>query len=91
MRKLKAYVNMDEYNKVHYYKDFIIEEARYQVGDIYEHEEIKEIEQIKPDVENNLDVFSYDLFKIITTMNKEYDEDTYDVYYIAVRKEDAPE
>lgn len=91
MKKLKVYVDMDEYNKVHYYKDFTIEEAHYQVGDIYDHEEIKQVEPIKPDVENNLDIFNYDLYKIITTLDKEYDTDTYNEYYIAVRKEDAPD
>lgn len=91
MQKIKVYVSEDEYNKIRYYRHFVIEEGLYSVGDIYEHEEIKEIKEIKPDVENNLDVFNYQYFQLITTLDKEYSDDTYNVYYIAVRKEDAPD
>ena len=89
MNKIRAYVRMDEVNKVHYYKDFEVINFTPEVGDPCFGEEIKEIIPVQLDVEQGRDeVYEYDYFKIITTMNKEFDKanDAYCESWYAVKK-----
>lgn len=66
---------MDEINKVHFYKDFEIIDFIPEIGNPCFDEEIMEIIPINLDVEQGSDeVYGYDFFKVITTMNKEFDK-----------------
>lgn len=89
MRKIKAYVRVDEHNKIKFYRNFTVESGLYEVGDLYDHETIKEITEIKPDIENNSEVFNYNYFRLITTMNGDYsiEDGDYLEYFIAIEKE----
>lgn len=87
--KIRAYVRMDEVNKVHFYKDFEVVDFVPEVGDPCFGEEIKEITPVQLDVEQGKDeVYTYDYFKIITTMNKEFDKanNVYCERWYAVKK-----
>lgn len=80
MKKIRAYVGMDEINKVHFYKDFEIIDFIPEVDDSCFGEVIKEVVPVKLDVEQGTDeVYDYDYFKVITTQNQEFDKDN-DVY-----------
>lgn len=91
MNKIKAYVGCDEYNKVYHYEYFTIEEGTYEVGDFYDHEEIKEITKVKLDVNQpKHECWDYDYFRILTTCDKEYDleNDVFCEYFIAIHKQE---
>ena len=91
MAKLKVYTSMDEYNKIHHYRQFAIEECAYELGDTYNGETVMEVEEVIPDVENNTEVFDYKHYHLLTTMNGSFniDEDEYCEYYISVKREEV--
>lgn len=88
MSKIRAYTDYNERTNTHYYRDFTIEDEVPCIGDIYEHEEVKDIEPIRVDLENGRDVFEHDFYRVRTTFDGEYDEANEDFsdYYIAIYK-----
>ena len=90
MSKIKAFVRMDERNNVRYYRSFEKVNRIPSVGDCYGSEEIRAVEPITYlDPEQDSDeVYKYDYFRIVTTQNGEYNEDTeeYITEYVATAK-----
>lgn len=88
MSRIKAYVDYSERTNTHYYRYFTIEDGVPCIGDVYDHEEVKDIEPMKVDIENSRDVFEHDFFRVRTTLDGEYDEatETFCDYYIAIYK-----
>ena len=93
--KIKAYVGMDEYNKVRYYKNFEVVEEIPEVGEDFGYhfgdgviETVKDVQKLSLDPEQgSVDVYDYDFYKI-TTDWKEDDETTEECYYYAIKKEE---
>lgn len=85
MEKIKAYVNYNEREKIHYYQIFDVVEVIPEK--FYNDEEIIEIKEVRLDAEQgNDEVYKYDFFEI-TTIDDEKEESYYyickmDVEYV---------
>lgn len=92
MSEIKVYISYEERTNTRGYRNFTIEDAVPEVGDTFHGEEVKTVEEIKPDIQNNDEVFSYDYYVVKATQDGEYNEDD-DIgmmYFIAVeRSEDG--
>ena len=88
MSRIKANVRFNERNNTMYYRYFTIEPYAYKVGDTYEREDIKRVDKVVPDKENNVNVGDYDFYRLETTENGEYDldNDVFCEFFIAVEK-----
>lgn len=88
MTKLKVYVNYNEFNNSFKYRNFTIVNDDIEVGDFYNHEEIKTIEDITPDLRSMSLLDDYRLVRITTTFNGDYDidNDDYCEEYLAIEK-----
>lgn len=75
MKKIKAYVNYNEWKKIRYYKIFNVVEAIPE--HYYNDEKIIDIKKVHLDSEQgNDEVYKYDFFKI-TTIDDEKEENNY--------------
>ena len=89
MGKIRAYVEMDEVNKIRFFKDFRIVPETLTVNGLLEGEIIKEVIPVRLDCEQGSDeVYNYEYFKVFTNQNGEYDPDNnvYGELWVAVRK-----
>lgn len=89
-KTIKAYVSMNEYKKIHYYRNFEIIERLPKKDETFKGEEIIEINEVSLDCEQGNDkVYDYDYYEITTKnyddLNEEWDETT---YYVAIQIED---
>lgn len=84
--KIKAYVDYNDYDKIHYFDDFYIVDELPKIGDLIDDDKVIKIEEIGLDCEQpNDEVYNYDYYKL--TLKYEEDDDTYAVY-VCVKKED---
>ena len=94
MKSIRAYVSMDEVNKVRYYRDFEIKKELPAVGEEFGHhfgdgveEKVKEVKEVRLDYEQGSDeVYKYDFFNVKTEW-KEDGEKSEMLYYYAISKE----
>jgi hypothetical protein len=87
--KIRAYVDMDEVNKIRFYKDFIVVDDVPVVGGIFGLEEIKEVSPVRLDPEQGRDeVWNYDYYHVFTTMNNEWnkEEECYEEEFLCCKK-----
>ena len=83
--KVKAYIDYNDYNKVHYFEDFDIVDELPKIGDLIDDNKVIKIEEAKLDCEQGSDdVYNYDYYKL-TLKYEDYD-DTY-VMYVCAEKE----
>ena len=74
MEKIKAYVNYNEREKIHYYQMFDVVEV---IPKYYNDEEVVDIKEVRLDAEQgNDEVYKYDFFEI-TTIDDEKEENHY--------------
>lgn len=88
-RKIRAYIGMDEVNKIRFYKDFDIVNDIPAIGDMYGLEEIKEVIPVRLDPEQGRDeVWSYNYYHVFTTMNNEWnkEEECYEEEFLCCKK-----
>ncbi len=97
MKKIKVYVNYRDEDKTHFYEYFkIVEELPKIENNKKYNDEVVEIKEIQPDVENNNDVFDYNYYEIkyidYQYFNEE-DNDNIEDYthyeYIAIPKNES--
>ena len=94
MKSIRAYVSMDEVNKVRYYRDFEIKKELPVVGEEFGshfgdgiEEVVKEVKEVRLDCEQGSDeVYEYDFFTVKTEW-KEDEELSEVIYYYAIYKE----
>lgn len=74
MKKIKAYISYNDYNKVHYYETFdIIEELPKIDNEKIYNDSVTNIEDIKLDCEQgNDDVYNYDYYLITYTNYEDF-------------------
>ena len=74
MEKIKAYVNYNEREKIHYYQMFDVVEV---ITKYYNDEEVVDIKEVRLDAEQgNDEVYKYDFYEI-TTIDDEKEESQY--------------
>ena len=74
MEKIKAYVNYNEREKIHYYQMFDVVEV---IPKYYNDEEVVDIKEVRLDAEQgNDEVYKYDFFEI-TTIDNDKEESCY--------------
>ena len=74
MKKIKAYVDYNEREKIHYYQMFDVVEV---IPEYYNDEKVIDIKEVRLDTEQgNDEVHKYDFFKI-TTINDDKEESCY--------------
>ena len=74
MEKIKAYVNYNEREKIHYYQMFDVVEV---IPKYYNDEEVVDIKEVRLDAEQgNDEVYKYDFYEI-TTIDDEKEESQY--------------
>ena len=74
MKKIKAYVDYNEREKIHYYQTFDVVEV---IPEYYNDEKVIDIKEVRLDAEQgNDEVYKYDFFKITTI-----DDDKEESYY----------
>ena len=85
---IKAYTSYNERTNTRGYWNFTIEDELPELGDDFHGEEVRSVDEIEPDIQNNDDVFNYDYYRITATMDGEFnpDDDIMMEYYIAIAK-----
>ena len=74
MKKIKAYVDYNEREKIHYYQTFDVVEV---IPEYYNDEKVIDIKEVRLDAEQgNDEVYKYDFFKI-TTIDDNKEESCY--------------
>ena len=76
MKKIKAYVDYNEREKIHYYQMFDVVEV---IPEYYNDEKVIDIKEVHLDAEQgNDEVYKYDFFKI-TTIDEDKEESHYHI------------
>lgn len=88
MRKIKVYTRYNENKNQFTYRTFMVYQHNLTVGDMFENEEVKQIEEVKPDIRSSDLTNDYRLVYIRTTFNGEYDpaNEVYIEYFLAIEK-----
>ena len=86
MEKIKVYTSYNENSNSFGYRNFTVEDSNIEVGDYYNHEEVKTVEEVTPDIRSLSLLDEYRLIHITTTINGDYDLDNDDFceYYLAI-------
>lgn len=86
MKKIKAYIDYNDYNKTHYYEEFEIIDELPEIGDYKNGGKIIKIEYATLDCEQpNSDVYDYTFYKITT----KDDEDEENNFYACIEIKDG--